>query len=213
MCAMAADLDAALLMVLVSLSKVDGTGLVDVVEAVVGGAEEQLGRAPTREEFEESVIRLIGLGYVCDLADEIIATESGEALAQSKRRVAPASRLQRICEAMSEAAPSGRPASWVLPRETWERAVVAGGERRGSATSDRLHIIEGLLRGLDLAEDIIRIARDSVDTDEIRRRLIAAPFGFSEIQANHVMSTAVRSFSGETRTALEQEAEQLRGEI
>lgn len=208
---MAQDLDAVLLMLLVSMSRADGARVVDVIEALLDGAGEELGRDPTRTEVEDSVARLIGAGYVRADGDRVVPSESGEALVRSSRRLAPESRLRRIREALEDAPPT-TPGSWVLPGETWDQGRLAARERHGRRTADRLHIVEGLLRALDLAEDIIRVSRGSVDPDAIRLALAREPFGFSEIQANHVLDAPVRSFSEETRASLEAEAERLRRE-
>jgi hypothetical protein len=164
--AVAKDLDAALLIVLVSLSRLEGVGLVDVITAVLDGAAEELGRDPTRSEVEDSVSRLIALGYARPEGNEVVPSESGVSLVQAARRLPPASRLTRIRDSIERASPSTS-ASWALPDETWEQATLGSGARQRQSASDRLHIVEGQLRAIELAEDIIRVSRSSADPEAI----------------------------------------------
>ncbi len=57
---------------------------------------------------------------------------------------------------------------------------------------DRAHIVEGLLRALDAIDEIIAMIRASADTDAARTGLMAAPFEFSEIQAQHILEMPLR---------------------
>ncbi len=57
---------------------------------------------------------------------------------------------------------------------------------------DRAHIVEGLLRALDAIDAIIAMIRASADTDSARQGLMAAPFEFSEIQAQHILEMPLR---------------------
>ncbi|MEP6622982.1 MAG: DNA gyrase C-terminal beta-propeller domain-containing protein, partial [Acidimicrobiia bacterium] len=57
---------------------------------------------------------------------------------------------------------------------------------------DRAHIVEGLLRALDAIDAIIALIRASADTDAARTSLMAAPFEFSEIQAQHILDMPLR---------------------
>ncbi|MHA0112034.1 DNA gyrase subunit A, partial [Klebsiella pneumoniae] len=52
---------------------------------------------------------------------------------------------------------------------------------------DRAHIVEGLIKALDLIDAIIALIRASDDRGAARTGLMAAPFEFSEIQANHIL--------------------------
>ncbi len=51
----------------------------------------------------------------------------------------------------------------------------------------RLHIIDGLVRALDMIDAIIATIRASKDRGVARVSLMAKPFDFSEIQANHIL--------------------------
>src|SRR5882762_6342669 len=52
---------------------------------------------------------------------------------------------------------------------------------------EREHIVEGLVRALDMIDAIIALLRGAADVDAARTGLIAAPFAFSEIQANYIL--------------------------
>ncbi|MFN8016044.1 MAG: DNA gyrase subunit A, partial [Acidimicrobiia bacterium] len=52
---------------------------------------------------------------------------------------------------------------------------------------DRCHIVEGLVRAVDMIDAIIKTIRASKDRSIAREKLIKKPFDFSEIQANHIL--------------------------
>ena len=51
----------------------------------------------------------------------------------------------------------------------------------------RLHIVEGLVKAVGKIDAIIKLIRGSADRDEARKKMMAAPHRFSEIQANHIL--------------------------
>ena len=57
---------------------------------------------------------------------------------------------------------------------------------------DRAHIVEGLIRALDMIDAVIELIRGSADTDAARQGLMAKPFSFTEIQANHILDMPLR---------------------
>ncbi len=57
---------------------------------------------------------------------------------------------------------------------------------------DRAHIVEGLVRALEVIDEIIALIRGSQDTDAARTALQAKPFEFTEIQANHILDMQLR---------------------
>ncbi|HEX4528285.1 MAG TPA: DNA topoisomerase (ATP-hydrolyzing), partial [Acidimicrobiia bacterium] len=65
-------------------------------------------------------------------------------------------------------------------------------EHRLKQKRDRAHIVEGLVRALDVIEEIIALIRGSEDTETARAGLMAKPFEFSEIQANHILDMQLR---------------------
>src|SRR5258708_3976726 len=52
---------------------------------------------------------------------------------------------------------------------------------------DRLHIVEGLVKALDMIDAIVKAIRASKDRGAARIALMEKPFGFSGIQANHIL--------------------------
>ena len=63
--------------------------------------------------------------------------------------------------------------------------------RRSSSAStrpqDRAHIVEGLLKALDMIDAIIAAIRASADKAAARDALMAEPFEFTEVQAEHIL--------------------------
>nr|MDQ3306255.1 DNA gyrase subunit A [Actinomycetota bacterium] len=77
----------------------------------------------------------------------------------------------------------------------------------------RAHIVEGLLRALDLIDEIIALIRGSDDREAARTGLMADPFAFSEIQANHILDMTLSRLTRLGRSQLEEELAQLRRTI
>ncbi len=65
-------------------------------------------------------------------------------------------------------------------------------EYRLQKARDRAHIIEGLVRALDMIDAIIAHIRASADAETARGGLMAAPFEFSEVQARHILDMQLR---------------------
>ena len=61
---------------------------------------------------------------------------------------------------------------------------------------DRSHIVEGLLRALDMLDEVIATIRGSQTAEQARVSLMASPFDFSEIQANHILDMPLRRLTG-----------------
>src|SRR6266545_615744 len=57
---------------------------------------------------------------------------------------------------------------------------------------EREHIVEGLVRALDMIDAIIELIRGAADVDAARTGLMAKPFEFSEIQANFILDMQLR---------------------
>jgi DNA gyrase subunit A len=57
---------------------------------------------------------------------------------------------------------------------------------------DRAHIVEGLVRALDMIDAIVALIRGSEDADAAREGLMGEAFGFSEIQARHILDMQLR---------------------
>ena len=77
----------------------------------------------------------------------------------------------------------------------------------------RAHIVEGLLKALDVIDEIIALIRSSDDRDAARRGLMAEPFEFSEIQANHILDMTLSRLTRLGRSQLEEELAGLRETI
>ncbi len=77
----------------------------------------------------------------------------------------------------------------------------------------RAHIVEGLLKALDLIDEIIAAIRASEDKAAARDALMAKPFEFSEIQANHILDMPLSRLTRLGRADLDAEMEKLREEI
>jgi DNA gyrase subunit A len=79
--------------------------------------------------------------------------------------------------------------------------------------TDRAHIVEGLIKALDMIDAIITLIRGSDDRDAARQGLMAAPFEFSEIQANHILDMTLARLTRLGRSQLEAELATLRETI
>jgi DNA gyrase subunit A len=74
---------------------------------------------------------------------------------------------------------------------------------------DRLHIVEGLVKALDMIDAIVKAIRASKDRAEARTKLMAKPFDFSEIQANHILDMPLGRLTQLGREELEKERKEL----
>jgi DNA gyrase subunit A len=86
-------------------------------------------------------------------------------------------------------------------------------QHRLQKARDRAHIVEGLLKALDMIDAIIALIRGSDDRDAARQGLMAAPFEFSEIQANHILDMTLSRLTRLGRSQLEEELAKLRETI
>jgi DNA gyrase subunit A len=86
-------------------------------------------------------------------------------------------------------------------------------EHRLAKHRAREHIVEGLLKAIDQIDAIITLIRASADRAEARVGLMAEPFEFSEIQANHILDMALGRLTRLGREELEGELADLRAKI
>ncbi|HEY3140581.1 MAG TPA: DNA gyrase subunit A [Acidimicrobiales bacterium] len=86
-------------------------------------------------------------------------------------------------------------------------------EYRLRQARDRAHIVEGLLRAINIIDEIIALVRSSENRAEARSRLMVEPFEFSEEQANHILNMQLGQLTRLARVDLETELEGLRGTI
>ena len=77
----------------------------------------------------------------------------------------------------------------------------------------RAHIVEGLLKAIDMLDAVIAAIRGSDDRPAARIALMAAPFEFSEEQANHILDMTLGRLTRLGRSELEEEMKKLRETI
>ncbi len=77
----------------------------------------------------------------------------------------------------------------------------------------RAHIVEGLIRALDLIDEIIALIRASADRPAARVGLMAEPFEFSEVQAEYILEMQLGRLTRLGRQNLEEELAVLRTTI
>jgi DNA gyrase subunit A len=78
---------------------------------------------------------------------------------------------------------------------------------------DRAHVVEGLLKAIDMLDLVIATIRGSDDRPAALVALRAAPFDFSEDQANHILDMTLARLTRLGRTNLEEEMAKLLEEI
>ena len=77
----------------------------------------------------------------------------------------------------------------------------------------REHILEGRIKALDVIDAIIALIRASDDVAAARDGLMAAPYEFSEVQANDILDMQLRQLTRLSRIDLETELEDTRASI
>ena len=77
----------------------------------------------------------------------------------------------------------------------------------------RAHIVEGLLKAIDMLDLVIATIRGSDDRPAARVSLMAAPFEFSEEQANHILDMTLGRLTRLGRSELLEEMNTLRATI
>ena len=77
----------------------------------------------------------------------------------------------------------------------------------------RAHIVEGLLRAIDMLDAVIAAIRASEDRPAARAALMAAPFEFTEEQATHILDMTLGRLTRLGRSELEEEMAKLRATI
>ena len=87
--------------------------------------------------------------------------------------------------------------------------VTRRSEFRLRKARERAHIVEGLLRALDMLDQVIATIRGSEDRAEARTNLMTEPFLFSEDQANHILDMTLGRLTRLGRSELEQEMAEL----
>ncbi len=72
----------------------------------------------------------------------------------------------------------------------------------------RAHILEGLLKALDVIDEIIRIIRASKSVEDAKNELMAT-FGFTDVQATAIVEMRLRQLTGLEREKLQAEYDEL----
>ena len=91
--------------------------------------------------------------------------------------------------------------------------VTRRSEFRLRKAQKRAHIVEGLLKAIDMLDAVIAAIRASEDRPAARTALMAAPFEFSEEQAEHILDMTLGRLTRLGRANLEEEMEELRRTI
>ena len=77
----------------------------------------------------------------------------------------------------------------------------------------RAHVVEGLLKAIDMLDQVIATIRGSDDRPAALEALCATPFDFSEEQANHILDMTLARLTRLGRSNLEEELAKLLEEI
>jgi len=77
----------------------------------------------------------------------------------------------------------------------------------------RAHIVEGLLKAINVIDEVIALIRASDDRAAARVGLMAEPFAFSEEQAEHILDMRLGQLTRLSRIDLQEEMDQLRSTI
>ena len=73
---------------------------------------------------------------------------------------------------------------------------------------ERAHILEGLIKAIDIIDDVIRVIRASSNAQEAKANLIA-DFGFTDPQAQAIVDMRLRALTGLEREKLQNEYDEL----
>jgi DNA gyrase subunit A len=94
-----------------------------------------------------------------------------------------------------------------------EEVITRRSEFRLKKARDRLHIVDGLIKALDLIDEIIAAIRASDDKAAARLALQAEPFTFTEVQAEYILDMQLHRLTRLGRAELEQQQQDLRATI
>jgi DNA gyrase subunit A len=86
-------------------------------------------------------------------------------------------------------------------------------EYRLRKAEERAHIVEGLVKALDMIDAIIALIRAAQDVDTARAGLVAAPFEFTEVQANYILDMQLRRLTQLESQKLRDELAELQATI
>ena len=86
-------------------------------------------------------------------------------------------------------------------------------EYRLRKARERAHILEGLLRAVDMLDAVISAIRESENRASARERLMAEPFEFSEVQADHILDLTLGRLTRIGRSELSEEYREKQAQI
>jgi DNA gyrase subunit A len=86
-------------------------------------------------------------------------------------------------------------------------------EYRLRRAEEREHIVEGLVKALDMIDAIIALIRAADDVETARSGLMAAPFAFTEVQANYILDMQLRRLTQLEGQKLREELAELQQTI
>ncbi len=78
---------------------------------------------------------------------------------------------------------------------------------------DRAHIVEGLIKAIDMIDAIIEAIRGSDDRAMAKSRLMTKPFEFTDVQAEHILDMTLAKLTRLGRSDLDNEMARLRETI
>lgn len=94
-----------------------------------------------------------------------------------------------------------------------EEVITRRSQFRLDKARKRAHIVEGLIKALDLIDAIIAAIRASEDRAAAHAALQAAPFEFSDVQSEYILDMQLHRLTRLGRATLEAEMEELRQKI
>ena len=91
--------------------------------------------------------------------------------------------------------------------------VTRRSEFRLGKLRDRSHVLEGLLKALDMIDAIISLIRNSESAETAKEALMSAPFEFSEVQATYVLDMPLRRLAALERQKVRDEYDETQVKI
>jgi DNA gyrase/topoisomerase IV subunit A len=73
----------------------------------------------------------------------------------------------------------------------------------------RLRVVDGLIRAIELGWPLIQAVQESADRSDAASRLQKEPFGFDEVQAQHILDLTPHQRTRQGRERLEAEQREL----
>ena len=74
---------------------------------------------------------------------------------------------------------------------------------------DRAHILEGLLKAIDMLDEVIKTIRGAASAEDAKQKLMAEPFGLSDRQAQAVLDMQLRRLAKLEREKIQEEYGEL----